>query len=298
VFVGDTTPDGFQADRGYLRGLSGLLDRLSAPPVGVVFQANKRDLPNSVPVELLRGMLADLGMRIGVVESVATDGTGIREAFVLAVRLALDRVRELMRLGQLQVSQPTIDTAQDLLHEIQAIEAGSMDLAAHSGLAHTRLTEVGARSMMSKALAQVVEDDAAILTTREPTLNISKNEACEPLIPNDRVASGMIWPPVDGRAVLNELASAQVILACSDGGDWTASVNARWNLRSAANAVFGLEEGRSALVQFARIRAANAHGKSVEHCIALAPDGHGRFRLWTIDLIKVGRLEDSVGSVG
>jgi hypothetical protein len=59
--------------------------------VGVVFQANRRDDPEAVPIEVVREAIAPT--RIALVESTAPDGTGVREAFVFAVRLALDRVR-------------------------------------------------------------------------------------------------------------------------------------------------------------------------------------------------------------
>src|SRR6202048_4987079 len=119
VFVGDSSPAGFDADRGYLGGLCRVLEQLPGPPVGVVLQSNKRDHANAVPVAKIRSMLDDMGMRIGVVESVAIDGTGIREAFVFAVRLALDRVRELMRAGQLQTARPDVDSAQELLDHLK-----------------------------------------------------------------------------------------------------------------------------------------------------------------------------------
>src|SRR5688500_16404177 len=44
VFVGDSTPAGCEADRRYLGALRGVLDGLGGPPIGIVLQANKRDL--------------------------------------------------------------------------------------------------------------------------------------------------------------------------------------------------------------------------------------------------------------
>src|SRR5262249_45892072 len=106
IFVGDSTAASIGADRAYLRGLRSVLERIQ-PPVGIVFQANKRDNPDAVPIEAVRSMLAELELRVGVVESVATDSSGIRETFVFAVRLALDRVRELMRSGEFLTAPPT-----------------------------------------------------------------------------------------------------------------------------------------------------------------------------------------------
>jgi len=285
VFVSDSTPAGFAADRGYLRGLTSLVSRMSSPAAGIVLQANKRDVADAISISDLRSMLDDLSIRVGIVESVATDGTGIREAFVLAVRLALDRVRELMRLGKLQITHPVVDNADELLRELRKGEGGALDFAAASGLTHTRLTELSSQCIVSQAISTVVtgnqDSEAAAAVRLTP-----KNDALEPVIPDDRVATGMIWPPIEGRAVLNEFASAQVALQRLTDGGWSTTVNGRWRLQSSSTAVFdSLEAGRTVLVHSARMHAANPRGSGVDRCVSLAPDGHGRFRLWQIERI-------------
>jgi signal recognition particle receptor subunit beta len=279
VFVGDSTPVGFAADRSYLSGLQTVLEHLSGPPVGIVFQANKRDHAEAVPIDTVRSMLADLGLRVGVVESIATESSGIREAFVFAVRLALDRVRDLMRTGELPNARPDVDSAHELLEDLKRAEDGSMDFAALSGLVHTRLAEVQPDTMLVKALAEAVGDD------RESAPPV-RREHFEPATPDDRVASGLIWPPVDGRVILHELAQANVALTRSHRGDWSAVANGRWRMHSAAEGVFeDLEQGRAILVQSARTQAASRE-KAAPCCIALAADGHGRYRLWRIERIS------------
>jgi signal recognition particle receptor subunit beta len=264
VFVGDSTPTGLAADRSYLSGLQAVLDRLSGPPVGIVFQANKRDHAEAVPIDTVRSMLADLGLRVGVVESVATESAGIREAFVFAVRLALDRVRDLMRTGELPAARPEVDNAQELLEELKQAEDGSMDYAALSGLVHTRLADLQSDSMLVKGLAEAVGSDRATSVYAASTAGI------EPATPDDRV-------------VLHELAQSAVAVTCSDQGDWSAVANGRWRMYSAADEVFAeLEQGRAVLVQAARTLASTRE-KTASCCIALAADGHGRFRLWRIE---------------
>ena len=68
VFVGDSSPAGFIADRGYLSGLSRVLHQLPGPPVGVVLQANKRDHAHAVSVGNIRSMLDSMDLHVGVVE--------------------------------------------------------------------------------------------------------------------------------------------------------------------------------------------------------------------------------------
>jgi hypothetical protein len=279
VFVGDSSPTGFIADRAYLSGLSRVLDQLPGPPVGVVLQANKRDHAHAVPVKNIRSMLDSMDLRVGVVESIATDGSGIREAFVFAVRLALDRVRELMRTGQLQRVRPQVDSAQELLDLLKRSEEGSMEYAAAAGLVHTRVSDVRPQSIVSEALAQAAhenEDEPKAAST-------VGRDGYVPATPDETVGSGMVWPPVDGRTVLQEVAQARVQLNRTEQGDWAGAANGRWQVYSAASEVFeDIDDGRRVLVQSARVHAANARGKSVERCVVLANDGHGRYRLWHI----------------
>jgi hypothetical protein len=277
VFVGDSSPAGFIADRAYLSGLCRVLDQLPGPPVGVVLQANKRDHAHAVPLENIRSMLDSMDLRVGVVESIATDGSGIREAFVFGVRLALDRVRELMRTGQLQRVRPQVDSAQELLDLLKRSEDGSMEYAAAAGLVHTRVSDVRPQSIVSEALAQAARENEV------ETAGAVGRDGYVPATPDERVGSGMVWPPVDGRTVLQEVAQARVQLNRTEQGDWAGAANGRWQVHSAASEVFeDIDEGRMVLVQSARVHAANARGKAVERCVVLASDGHGRYRLWHI----------------
>jgi hypothetical protein len=302
VFVGDSSPAGFSADRGYLGGLSRVLGQLPGPPVGLVLQANKRDHPQAVTLEDIRAMLDSMQLRVGVIESIATDGSGIREAFVFAVRLALDRVRELNRTGQLQQMRPPVDSAAELLELLKTSEDGSMDYAAAAGLVHTRVSDVQPRSIVAEALSQAVSENetpptatartvapqpvgasVAAESSRSDNNNDVDSSNYVPAVPDERVASGLVWPPVDGRAVLQELTQARVRATRMESGAWTGAANGRWQIYSAATAVFeDMEAGRMALVQTARIQATRARAKSLNRCVVLASDGHGQYRLWHI----------------
>jgi hypothetical protein len=303
VFVGDSTPAGFDTDRWYLGSLHLVLGQLNGPAVGVVLQANKRDHPHAVPISDIRSTLEGMGANIGVVESVATDGIGIREAFVFAVRLALDRVRELMRTDQLPIAAPEVDSAQDLLAQLRKGEIGDLDAAARNGLMHRRLNEVRqTKSLASDALAEAIREsntpEAASAPTARPAVpaavpaptaptapatNGATADTTPPLLPNERVPSGLVWPPVDGRTILHEVGQAQINLTRAADGAWSGCANNRWQIHSTADAVFGdIEDGRSVLVESARIHAASSRDKSLDHCVVLAGDGQGKYRLWQI----------------
>lgn len=268
VFVGDSSPAGLEADRHYLSGLRGVLDEVGGPPIGIVFQANKRDLPDAAPLDQLRSMLDELELRSAVIESVATAGTGIREAFVFAVRLALDRVRELMDTDSLTTARPRVNNAAELLQELQVAEPGAQDL-------DLAIASRGLDSLASQALQEVMQPPVE--------LPGAQGMSDEPAVPDAKVASGLVWPPVDGRTMLQEMAQATVQLSRTNDGGWRGAISNRWSLHSAKAAVFAeVEAGRAELVQWARMHVANGKLISKHRCLVLASDGQGRFRLWQL----------------
>lgn len=287
VFVGDSSPAGFAADSNYLSGLGAVLSGVKGPPVGVVMQANKRDLADAVPLDQVRAMLDRLQVRTGIIESVATDGSGVREAFVFAVRLALDRVRELMRNGDLPSARPKIDCAEDLLDDMRQAEDGALALATESGLTHRRMHDLQANSSLAAtALKEAIQAEATASAVHVEPQSVRAPDSV-PALPDEHVASGMIWPAVDGRLILHEMAARAVELR-RDVHGWTGVIGKRWRIQSATDAVFeDIDAGRSVLVQWARLHAVNAHWVSKERCIVLAADGAGKFRLW--QLVRVER---------
>ena len=284
VFVGDSSPAGFEADHNYLGSLCSVLRQLNGVPVGVVLQANKRDLPDAVPVERMRTMLDGLGMKVGIIETVARDGLGIREAFVFAVRLALDRVRELMRLGQLGHGAPSINSADDLLNDLRDRERGALELAVEHGLTHTRLSDLRPSALAAEAFEQVVREQSRDATASDAASSVNGAAGARPpTLPSANVASGLVWPPVEGRVILQEVGRSDIPLTRADDGTWFGRVGERWQVRAPADAVFeSVEQGRPALIELARALAAKCRADTVERCAVLAGDGAGRIRLWRI----------------
>ncbi len=127
------------------------------------------------------------------------------------------------------------------------------------------------QSIVSDAIAQATLES-------EP---IAKGHV--PATPDERVESGLVWPPVDGRTVLHEIAKARIQLSCSEQGDWSGVSEGQWQIYSAASDVFDdVNAGRMVLVEAARNNAAADRGRSIDMCVALASDGSGRYRLWHI----------------
>lgn len=93
LFVVDSTERGLAGSAVAHRQLRDLLMPLPMPP-GILVQANKRDAPDAVDLRAVRSVLG-LDAAESIVETVAADGRGIRQAFVFAVRLGLSGVSDL-----------------------------------------------------------------------------------------------------------------------------------------------------------------------------------------------------------
>lgn len=110
VYVGDTTRPRWPETIARWRALAEEAAAQGDGAMRLVFQANKRDRPDAVPIAEVR---AEVGPDAALVEASATDGTGVQHAFVTAVRLALERTR---RLGPTELS-PLLEARAERLVE-------------------------------------------------------------------------------------------------------------------------------------------------------------------------------------
>lgn len=248
VFVADTSRAGFQPSQRLLDQLLTHLGSRDAGPAGVVVQANKRDLPDALPLAQVR---AD--RPLAIIESVASQGDGIREAFVFAVRLALDRVRELSSRGELS-STGEGDTAEQTLRTLKSLTL-----------------EAGARELWP-----------TFMPAAEPTPAAEHSAA--PRVPDASVPSGWVWPPIDGRMLLQEATHAPASsLRELAPGEWLGDSESGWRFHSPAGGVFhDADTARAALIRWAQAHTALSGWVSRHRCIALCDDGDGRLRLWQI----------------
>ncbi|HET9621839.1 MAG TPA: ADP-ribosylation factor-like protein, partial [Kofleriaceae bacterium] len=255
VFVVDSS-DRAAVDRsvGHVGQLVEVLHAHGEPPIGVVVQANKQDVAGALSRDAIRDALGADFARTAVTESVAEVGTGIRETFVLAVRLALDRTRELLARGALPRGRPSVDTAEALLSSLERLAAAPPI---------SRLV-TGSGSDIASALMSVVSN-------------------ARPRLPDARVPSGAIWPPVEGRLVLHEATAVELAVHRVGNGDWIAGIGSGWRVHSAATAAFRyFDDGRQALLAWARLHATLGDLLSPARCIVLADAGAETWRLWQI----------------
>lgn len=241
VFVADTGRLGLDLSLQYARELREFLARAEAPQPGVVVQANKRDVEDALEMPEVIAAFRKQGLEVAFVESTATTTAGVKQAFLFAVRLALDRARDLARAGRLATGRPEIDTAKDLL---ERIEPGAV--------AATR-----------------ARDD---------------HNASRDWLPDPDVPSGLIWPPIQGRIMLQQACAGLPPTAQSDAaGDITIVSRTGWRVYSrAADAFDDMETGRKTLAQWARLHAWNSQWISQRRSVVLSPRAGERWRLWQV----------------
>jgi signal recognition particle receptor subunit beta len=274
VFVCDSRTDSFVA------GIKGLEDlathcRTREPPVGIVVQANKRDAPDAVPRDTMRSALDAIAPMV-LVDSIATDGEGVREAFVLAVRLALDRTRALATDGELPHGPPADDTPDDLLARLRSLE----DNLEGKRRSIPPLGDV-------ERLLPEPHGGAVAWTPGDEEL----------FVPDPMMPGGRIWPPVDGRALLHEVARLGLSPLRTARGDWWASGHG-WRFHSAGAAVFSdPHDARQRLVEWARLHASYTALLSKGRALILAEAGKLGQRLWQL-LQTEAALRDRLAEVG
>lgn len=248
--------------------------RTREPPIGVVLQANKRDEITAVPREELHEGLSTIAP-IGLIETVATSGHGVREAFVFGVRLALDRVRALADAGLLPRGRPLVDNAEQLYDQVGRIEVGvSPQRVAGPSPDPPPPFEAPTTPQVMPHLSFAV---GHIDRLRRYDIEDEPRFAPDPAIPG-----GFIWPPVDGRTLLDEASRYDLVPSRNVAGDWIAQGEA-YRLHSARASLFAdLDGGRAALIRWARVHAAHIQKLSPRRVLVLADAGQGRYRLWQI----------------
>ncbi len=282
--------------------VGGTLDRLAAiqerarvrgRSLGVVLQANKRDVGGSLSALQLRDALAERGLKVGLVESVATEGVGIREAFVFGVRLALDRVREQLREGTLESTPLGPDDASALLAQMRALDVEAVAETAAPTLSQSvagteaapldeeRSPHDAAEPQAGQVLEEVLREEHAAHRPSVRSGPVAMNLR-PPAPPDDAVPSGLVWPPIDGRLHLADAVAQPPTLALSQGA-WRASTDRGWRFVSPVFAVFSdADDARGSLVHLARLHVSHASVLSSPRCVVVARDGEGRWRLWQI----------------
>jgi signal recognition particle receptor subunit beta len=242
------------------------------PQLGVVAQINKRDAPDAVPLGEIRRELGT-NPEIPLVQSTATNSDGIREAFVTAVRLALERVRRLDAEGLLLVTPPDVETADELLAWMRQ---GEEPAASPKPRVETGTTREPGEPTHDPARAWEVDSGKA--EPKNPRARLEE----PPFAPNPNLPGGRVWPPIEGRALLAEVNALGVNIRRTSRFDWSGS-GSGFRFHSTHDALFeDAARAREALLAWARDHAANSAILSSGRAIVLGDAGGGRLRLWQV----------------
>lgn len=293
IFVADGSEAGLDESAEQWESLERSLPRTDDGPIGVVVQTNKRDLPGSVPLAEVRRRFA-AGPHVAILESVATKSRGVREAFVFAIRLALDRVRHLMQTNALAVGRPEVEDGLELLSRMRAAEAARATVAGL--LAATLETELPEEPPEPPPAIELPPEIAPDLSP--PLVVVPPTIERAPLLPAPDLPSGLVWPPVIGRVMLSELPAERILLVRSATGGWSERSPGNWRVLSRPSGSFSsLEEGRRTLIQHARLHAGLKEVLSESRGLALAETGGGEWRLWQI-VRRETTLRDALEGIG
>ncbi len=296
VFVADSRPGHFAAASRSMATTSRILEDLAREmPVGIIVQANKQDLSDAAsPDEVARALGVD--KTTPVLGSVASRGEGVMETFVLAARLATDRVRALLMR----------DTLKDLPGILESPEA-----------LHAAMLEVD-MAVKAQSQFQSVEEQNGNLTVHAESAtapqtveaNGRKNGimSLEGIsIPDAQdIGSGHIWPPVKGRSALAAATNSQLtvpghVLPWAPVGAWEFISESGWVLHSTDRWVFPTEaEARLRLLTMVRNMLPHLETLPDTRSLLLAEDGEA-WRLWlltphTLTLREIALSALQVGS--
>jgi signal recognition particle receptor subunit beta len=245
--------------------------------VPLVVQANKQDQPGAVSGAAL---LATLGRSsVPMVEAIASEGIGVVDTFVAAVRGAVRALQARVEAGDVRVPVASAETAETALGRLEA-EAVDPDWALEMMLeeasnAFAMLDGVGDREE-----GEDEDDDEAQPDTWRP----DRPDATRAAFPTEHVPTGFVWPAHTGREALRALGHDERLRAPvaldHDGavhvvvGDFVLATGKDRRYDSS-------ESARQALVRAARDRAQLGALLAPETVLVVQPTREASW-LWTI----------------
>jgi signal recognition particle receptor subunit beta len=218
ILVVDTTPEGLELAEESWQQLADWGVR-GSETTGLVVQANKRDHPAARPMAEVREQLG-LTDDETVIETAATDGDGVRQAFVYAVRAALSRVDVRGDLEDHELSPEVLEEllrrADDALHEpandAEAVDEGAAGLGGSAPADTDTDTDTAVEPDTDTDTA--VESDTDTDTAVEPDTDADTGSA---VLDTEAVAA--IQPDVPTSAEANDDVAAMAAVGGADADE-------------------------------------------------------------------------------
>lgn len=293
VFVCDATVALDPAVR-HLERLGPMLAPRDAPPIGLIVQANKRDL-GGLPRKIIEQRLGQ--GTVLVIDASARTGQGLRDVFATSLNLAFERVRALMAAGnipllpvdQRQPSEPALEPTERVsevgLHDRITVIGPPVDMEAASedSLAAQLLRQTARMASVrpSRPPSLPFIDEAP--TARYGALQVEgRDAALPPALPLDNIVKGLVWPPALGQALQVGLCGELGTPERAADGTWRV-VNQDFALHSLREDWFAsVDEARRGLWAAIGVLASLKSVLSEGRGLAVAETRLGGQRLWRI----------------
>jgi hypothetical protein len=256
VLVLDTNPDALPLGLEYLRQLREFLQQLPPPVPLFLIQANCQDNPLALDMNKLHDFFIDSSIKI--MEASIEEGLGIRETFVMAVRLAVERLNALKENFQLFKGKFELKTAEEWIN-----------------ILHIQQTDPESSILSSLIHAPKLENNSPEIS---PT-NAIHADISEIILPNSQTPLKWLFPALLTQNVLSQLNDLSNISETNEG--WI-STNQQWAILSRPEWHYVSEKGAlAALQQQIRWHSQAVFGISKDRCLALSCNEHG-WHLWQI----------------
>lgn len=203
VFVADSRPAALTDN---VRVLEFLQDRLRLtkphlPPVPFLIQANKQDLADAMSPLELAGRFG-LDGAVPVLGSCAHTGEGVMQTFLIAIRLAAERVQELLRTNAIE----------GIAREDLSAQALYMTLGELEALPDEMQRGISRSVYVGQDLIEEADSPSARTPPVEPrTLKIPAAS---------EIIAGHLWPPLKARSILAAINGAEDITVSQVVSRW------------------------------------------------------------------------------
>lgn len=256
----------------------------------VVFQANKQDREDAVDGKTLLG--ATRRPNVHVVEAIASEGIGVVDTFVAAVRTAARAIQARIDVGDFLVPVRRAEDEHELLARLLSVpidrEAAAEMLLEEAAAAFA--LEGVASSFDTLALERVVggkgDPPRRATSAAPPATNVAP-------LPTGDVPTGYIWPAHTGRAMLRALSLEADVAVGPQRSEHLAGEHVLTT--SLEDRFTDAELARQALVRAARERTQLESLLVPETVLVLQPAPDGSCWLWMVTP-RLERIVDWLGA--
>ncbi len=270
VYVCDSRPNDINRAMGGLAIVRELMAE-RGDDIPIILQANQQDRPGALEgAEVAKALGLSHATRV---DAIASEGVGVVDTFVAAVRDLSRELRERAGRSRLALEVRRASTRSSLLDEIAAL---AIDREAAAEL----LLEEASASLLTRELSE--EPPTTHIPLQRVASNVSGGGI---LLPTADVPAGFIWPAHTGRDTLRRISErgrlARTVRRRADGhyevrtDGYVIRTHERERYES-------IDAARQALVRAARERAQLEHLTLPDAVLVASADGDDGFCVWSL----------------